>query len=930
MKKRSQLLIIIPSLIIMIMSCTTSNDITNADKTVYSDHKVLNQNIAAALPGDTVVVANGTYNNATINIGVSGTKDQPITIVAETSGEVIFTGSSNLRIGGDYVIVDGLFFKDGFLDGDNGGVIEFRRKDGDNIIPANNSTVRNTVVAYYNNPDRAVDYKWVSMYGTYNTIEHSELIGKNHSGTALVVWRNDDTAQYHTIRYNKIMYIEDDADGNGAEAVRIGTSQQSLSDSFTTIEYNYFEQCNGETEVISNKSGQNIYRGNTFVDNKGLLTLRHGNNCTIDGNFFFGGGYSGSGGIRIIGEGHIVTNNYIENTMADGGKFRAAISITNGVENSPLNRYFQVKNAYIANNILVNNRRNFVIGAGADKELSLSPENVVIENNIVLTDKNSYKLIHEYAKPINITYKNNMFFGSDLGIAADSTEIKLEEPEFTIKDGLYHPDPSYGVDIKGKPVAADEAGTDWSVASSDKAFRIRNLYEEEFQTEVDVPWTNLITPDTDEEIIVIANDSSEVYVNNIKHMLDKRDSSVAAFLKDGELQIPKAFIERKYGKAVGTIDPNYITLPEIEDIYNKQVLYNEQGYAIIASNIELFKKVTSKDMQRQISGIFLVIASTNDGNVPSNTLDGDLSTRWSADGDGQWISYNLKTEAEFNSIDISFYKGDVRTTSFEVQISNDKKKWTTVYSGESAGKSTTMEKFTFGNSKAEALRLLCHGNSDSSWNSINEVQLFSTNNEPLLAQQKKAVDKSAAKKPAVEGTPILPTHDSYVELGSPTGVFGLGDKIRIKSNKSGSIVRIAYIQFDVSDFDKIEKATFQISGKLKADAKNPTLDFDLFGLENDDWTEETITWNNSSNHSMTDNTVLGVGKDAYSLGMYVMTESGKVNTNYADVTDFVKKQKAKDGIVTLMIIDTKKQDGNTDTYSRERSTPELRPYLIIK
>src|SRR5881392_2088052 len=32
-----------------------------------------------------------------------------------------------------------------------------------------------------------------------------------------------------------------------------------------------------------------------------------------------------------------------------------------------------------------------------------------------------------------------------------------------------------------------------------------------------------------------------------------------------------------------------------------------------------------------------VVASANDGNIPQNTLDNNLATRWSAYGDGQWI-----------------------------------------------------------------------------------------------------------------------------------------------------------------------------------------------------------------------------------------------------------------------------------------------------
>jgi len=39
-----------------------------------------------------------------------------------------------------------------------------------------------------------------------------------------------------------------------------------MRESFTTVEQNYFYRCDGEHEVISNKSCRNLYRGNTFVE----------------------------------------------------------------------------------------------------------------------------------------------------------------------------------------------------------------------------------------------------------------------------------------------------------------------------------------------------------------------------------------------------------------------------------------------------------------------------------------------------------------------------------------------------------------------------------------------------------------------------------------------------------------------------------------
>ena len=51
-------------------------------------------------PGDTLTLANGVWNDFEILFIGEGTAEQPITLTAETKGEVIISGQSNLRIAG--------------------------------------------------------------------------------------------------------------------------------------------------------------------------------------------------------------------------------------------------------------------------------------------------------------------------------------------------------------------------------------------------------------------------------------------------------------------------------------------------------------------------------------------------------------------------------------------------------------------------------------------------------------------------------------------------------------------------------------------------------------------------------------------------------------------------------------------------------------
>ena len=55
--------------------------------------------IAAARPGDRIVVADGTYvSTGTINVAAAGTKEQPIVIAAKTVGGVEIQGEAGFRL----------------------------------------------------------------------------------------------------------------------------------------------------------------------------------------------------------------------------------------------------------------------------------------------------------------------------------------------------------------------------------------------------------------------------------------------------------------------------------------------------------------------------------------------------------------------------------------------------------------------------------------------------------------------------------------------------------------------------------------------------------------------------------------------------------------------------------------------------------------
>ncbi len=330
-------------------------------------------------PGDTIMLANGTWRDFEILFTGFGTPEQPITLTAETKGGVIIAGQSNLRMAGEHLVVSGLVFRDGHTPTNT--VISFRRTRGDH---AHYSRVTETVIDRFNNPERYETDFWVMLYGKHNRFDHNHLEGKSNAGVTMAVRLDSEESQrnHHRIDHN-YFGPRPVLGSNGGETLRIGTSHYSLTDSLTVVENNYFDRCNGEVEIISNKSGGNVFRGNLFFESRGTLTLRHGNGNVVENNVFLGNGVDHTGGIRVINADQSVRNNYLQGLT--GHRFGGALVVMNGVPDSPINRYHRVDNAAIENNSIIDSN-HIELAAGSDEERSATPVNSAFRSNLIHND----------------------------------------------------------------------------------------------------------------------------------------------------------------------------------------------------------------------------------------------------------------------------------------------------------------------------------------------------------------------------------------------------------------------------------------------------------------------------------------------------------------------------------------------------------------
>ena len=394
-------------------------------------------------PGDTLVLANGEWRDFEILFEGQGTADRPITLTAETAGKVVITGRSNLRLAGEHLVVSGLVFRDGHTPTNT--VIAFRRAKGHY---ANHSRVTEVVVDHFNNPERSETDFWVMMYGRNNRFDHNHLEGKSNSGVTMAVRLDAEENQnnHHRIDHN-YFGPRQVLGSNGGETLRIGTSKYSLTDSHTVVENNFFDRCNGEVEIVSNKSGKNTFRGNVFYESRGTLTLRHGNGNLIENNAFLGNGVDHTGGIRVINKQQVIRNNYLSGLK--GYRFGGAFVIMNGVPNSPINRYHQVEETLIENNTILDSD-HIELAAGSDDERSAVPLTTTFRNNLIVNrDEVDSIAVHDDIS--GITFENNVVDGVAT-LPADSGFVRKDVELQEAPNGLLY--------------AADEAIRDVGVSAS--------------------------------------------------------------------------------------------------------------------------------------------------------------------------------------------------------------------------------------------------------------------------------------------------------------------------------------------------------------------------------------------------------------------------------------------------------------------------------
>jgi poly(beta-D-mannuronate) lyase len=411
----------------------------NCTTTVSSISALENAVSYAMTAGDTICLASDTYSNLDLTFGGTGTAESPITVAAAVPGEVFINGEVFIGITGEYVVLQGFIFKDGSMDS---SLLQTRANSN---TACNNCRITDNA---FINMDEGMDdsTKWFQIYGSGNRFDHNWVSGKATRGALFIIERGDapgtiDRTQidhnYFGDRPPKDGLAYADNSDNEYEGIRIGSSDTHTSDSFAIVEHNYFEQIDGEAEVISIKAGGVTVAHNTIRNSRGSIVNRHGEGSVIDNNYIIGDGNPFAGGVRVVDANHSVTNNYIQGARNSSSNFYGGILISSS-DGSTTNGYQDVENVLVANNTIVDSVNSINLFAGNKND---RPDSIYFVNNLV-ADAIGPVMKNADTLPANSVYAGNYVFGQTL---ADDELItisgmSLVDPALMAdSNGLYRP-----------------------------------------------------------------------------------------------------------------------------------------------------------------------------------------------------------------------------------------------------------------------------------------------------------------------------------------------------------------------------------------------------------------------------------------------------------------------------------------------------------
>lgn len=201
---------------------------------------------------------------------------------------------------------------------------------------------------------------------------------------------------------------------------------------------------------------------------------------------------------------------------------------------------------------------------------------------------------------------------------------------------------------------------------------------------------------------------------------------------------------------------------EMKEIRVYDSAKSSRRYTTYTIEIEPYSPYSPSQYSRyEVVGVQASSYQTDIGNIPEYSYDGDMSTRWSAEGVEEWLVHDLGEIKEIDAFGVAEWMGNQRKFYFDLQISDDGVNWTTVVVDyATSGTSEDIEIIPLDTSvKARYVRYWGKGNSRNSWNNVIELATYA---------RRKHTTTQPSPEPNPNPNPGITTPDETPKPGEET------------------------------------------------------------------------------------------------------------------------------------------------------------------
>lgn len=398
---------------------------TNSDSVSAAEHRVehatqLVSTLTAAVAGDVIIVA---CDLASFSIkGCHGRTDQPITIKTDATLKRLVRGTLSIQ-GCTHLRLEGFTFR---------GFTSTALK----IIASSDLCITRNFFDFTG--IGAANGIYTSCEGgTVENIEISHNEFNHHTapgtwaGSYIKTWFNGkEVAHKLWIHHNLFANIAPKIDKPGTanpfdgdsdrEAIIFGEGDSQNIETEHLIEHNYFEDCDGEDEMISFKTSKNTFRYNTVKNCMGSVHIRFGHGSVVHGNFFIGDPVTDfspetytahanyeSSGVVTYGTGHKIYNNHFQNlTGGRTSKHRVPVGIGAGDTDATTGNDHQRSRGVV---VCHNTFANCQYGIGLGLNYKLPPQDCIVANNLLSgTGVMAFRMSPDAETDKTCQYQNNL------------------------------------------------------------------------------------------------------------------------------------------------------------------------------------------------------------------------------------------------------------------------------------------------------------------------------------------------------------------------------------------------------------------------------------------------------------------------------------------------------------------------------------------